>query len=50
MIGSPPRVWVVPNFTFFKTSSLRITPTCVGSTLELRHLWIVAEDHPHVCG
>ena len=48
--GSSPRVWGAQTKSSVRTVSLRLIPTCVGSTLAggLYVRWYPA--HPHVCG
>ena len=50
ILGSPPRMWVVLLNFFAKTSTLRITPTYVGSTNPKYREKQGRQDHPHVCG
>ena len=49
--GSPPRVWGIRHVAHHAPADQRITPTCVGNTMD----WMVPRrefrsDHPHVCG
>ena len=48
--GSPPRMWEVPINAEVCQSAFGITPTYVGSTLDVTLSCSEARDHPHVCG
>ena len=50
ILGSPPRVWGLRSWRIASFLSLRITPTCVGTTRLLSALLLLSRDHPHVCG
>ena len=50
LVGSSPRVWG-QGFSFCHvSSSLRIIPTRVGTSIYHRKLMICVWDHPHACG
>ena len=49
-LGSSPRVWGAPIKRQAGAASLRLIPTCVGSTdLKARNVSL-SSAHPHVCG
>jgi len=48
--GSPPRVWGKLLSSDALVIAIRITPTCVGKTLQCSHSRCHIQDHPHVCG
>ena len=48
--GSPPRVWEVQKNLKKVLTQIRITPTCVGSTIAYDTIESRSGDHPHVCG
>ena len=48
--GSPPRMWEVRDVVVGFVNFLRITPTYVGSTGDVRGDIVESRDHPHVCG
>ena len=48
--GSPPHVWGKPDdFPRFRVYG-RITPTCVGKTINVFNVLPIIGDHPHMCG
>ena len=48
--GSPPHVWGKHCSGKYKTTTDRITPTCVGKAVYRRKYQPTTEDHPHMCG
>ncbi len=48
--GSPPRVWGQPDAGRWTPPIGRFTPTCVGTTSDLRQYVSSHTVHPHVCG
>ena len=49
-VGSSPRVWGARYSTTVIASSLRLIPTCVGSTSKMGVPPVREPAHPHVCG
>ena len=49
-MGSSPRVWGAPQQKQLITQSLRLIPTCVGSTRFTPNALVQSTAHPHVCG
>ncbi len=48
--GSPPRAWGQPKGESDEDREVRITPTCVGTTVKCDFTWPSKKDHPHVRG
>ena len=49
-LGSPPRVWGIPNAKHSAPHLGRFTPTCVGNTFNVVADCLPRPVHPHVCG
>ena len=49
-IGSPPRAWGQLNPFPYNHNEVRITPTCVGTTVPECDTFSRYKDHPHVRG
>ena len=50
ILGSPPRVWGILIVKILEGEGIRITPTCVGNTVDESSKTTAEKDHPHVCG
>ena len=50
VVGSPPRAWGTLGLMFLLCLWGRITPTCVGNTLNQSGCVPAHQDHPHVRG
>ena len=48
--GSPPHVWGKLYLFWFTADAIRITPTCVGKTINVFNVLPIIGDHPHMCG
>ena len=50
ILGSSPRVWGQGRFSNSSSSSSRIIPTRVGTSITFVTVFSFTKDHPHACG